>query len=110
MNSALSTRFRSLWLLGLVLTVAAGVVAFLIESAIKPGHPCTTGNPSHGIRYFVIFIALALAPGVIVGLAGWRSGRSGEDTVGPFVATLCLAVVLVFAGLLAAWGGSGCIT
>ncbi len=106
----LSTRFRSLWLLGLGLSVLVGVAAFIIENAIKPGHQCVTGNPSHGLRYFVVFLALAVAPGVIVGLVGWRSRRSGEDTVGPFVATMCLDVIFVFAGLLIAWHGHGCIT
>ncbi len=105
-----STRFRSLWLLGIGLPVLAGVAAFLVENAVKPGRACTTGNPSHGLRYFVIFLALAVLPSVIVGLVAWRSRRSGEETVGPFVATLCLDVVLVFGGLLIAWGGHGCIT
>ena len=107
---AITTRFRSLWLLAIGLPVLAGVAALLIENAIKPGRACTTGDPSHGLRYFVIFLALAVVPGVIVGLVAWRSGRSGEDTVGPFVLTLCLDVCLVFAGLLIAWGGHGCIT
>jgi hypothetical protein len=106
----LSTRLRLLWVLGLGLPVLAGIAAFIIENAIKPGHVCVTGNPSHGLRYFVVFLALALAPGVIVGVVGWRSRRSGVDTVGPFVATMCLDVILVFAGLLIAWHGHGCIT
>jgi hypothetical protein len=107
---ALSTRFRSLWVLSILLPVLAGVATFIVEKAIRPGHACTTGAPSHGGRYFVVFLALAVVPGVIVGLVAWRSGRSGEDTVGPFVVTLCLDVALVFAGLLIAWGGHGCIT
>jgi hypothetical protein len=106
----ITTRFRSLWILSVALPVLAGIGAFIVEEAIKPGHACVTGNPSHGGRYFVIFLALAVLPGVIVGLVAWRSGRSGEDTVGPFVTTLCLDVILVFAGLLAAWHGAGCIT
>jgi hypothetical protein len=106
----LSTRFRSLWLLAVGLPFLAGVGAFIVEKAIRPGHVCVTGQPSHGLRYFVIFLALAVLPGLVVGLVAWRSGRSGEDTVGPFVTTLCLDVILVFAGLLLAWGGHGCIT
>jgi hypothetical protein len=106
----LSTRFRSLWLLGVGLPILAGVAAFIIEKTINTGRMCSTGSPSHGLRYFVIFLALAVAPCMIVALVGWRSQRSGEETVGPLVTTLCLDVVLVFGGLLIAWGGHGCIT
>ena len=106
----MTTRFRSLWALGLGLPLAAGIAAFAVEELIKPGHACTTGNPSHGGLYFVIYIALVLAPIAIVGLVGWRSGRPGEETVGPFVITVVLTVCLVFAGLLAGWHGAGCIT
>ncbi len=97
-------------MLAVALPVLAGVAALLIESAIKPNRPCVTGSPAHGLRYFVIFLALAVLPGVIVGLVAWLSGRSGEDTVGPFVVTLVLDVSFVFAGLLIAWHGHGCIT
>jgi cytochrome bd-type quinol oxidase subunit 2 len=108
--SAITTRFRSLWLLGVGLTLAAGVVAFIIETQIRPDRPCRTGSPSHGLRYFVIFLALAVLPVVVVGITGWRSRRDGADAVGPFVATTCLAVIFVFSGLLVAWNGHGCIT
>ena len=107
---AVTTRFRALWALGVGLPLLAGVAAFVVERAIRPGHACVTGNPSHGLRYFVVFLALAVLPAAIVALVAWRSRRGGEDTVGPFVATLCLDVILVFAGLLVAWGGHGCIT
>jgi hypothetical protein len=107
---ALNTRFRTLWVLAIGLPVLSGVVAFIFEDAIKPGHACTTGAPRHGALYFVVFLALAVIPGTVVGLVGWRSKREGEDTVGPFAATMCLAVALVFIGLLAGWHGAGCIT
>jgi hypothetical protein len=107
---ALTTRFRFLWLLGIALSIVAGVAAFLLEAAIRPGHPCTTGAPRHGALYFVLFIGFALVPAATVALVGWRSRRSGADTVGPFVVTICGSVTLVFVGLLAAWGGHGCIT
>ena len=106
----LTTRFRSLWVLGAGLAVAAGIAAFALEAAIRPGHACTTGAPRHGLLYFVLFLAFAIAPGVLVGAVARASGRGGEDTVGPFVLALCLSVVCVFGGLLAAWGGHGCIT
>lgn len=106
----LTTRFRTLWLLGVGLPILAGIAAYAVEKAINTGRVCSTGTPSHGLRYFVIFLALAVAPCVIVALVAWRSRRSGEETVGPVVATLCLDVVLVFGGLLVAWGGHGCIT
>jgi hypothetical protein len=106
----MTTQFRALWILGLVLSVIAGIAAFVLEAAIKPGHACVTGNPSHGALYFVLFLVFAVVPGAIVGVVGWRSRRGGEETVGPFVVTVFLSVCLVFAGLLAAWHGSGCIT
>jgi hypothetical protein len=107
---ALTIRFRSLWLLGGGLSLAAGVAAYILEAAIRPGRPCSTGAPQHGALYFVLFIACALIPPLAVGTVGWRSRRGGEDTAGPFAASLCVAVSLVFVGLLAAWGGHGCIT
>ncbi|HET9075125.1 MAG TPA: hypothetical protein VFN48_11140 [Solirubrobacteraceae bacterium] len=107
---SLTTRFRSLWILGGGLAIVAGIAAFALEAAIRPGHPCTTGAPRHGVLYFVLFIAFALVPGVVVGTVARVSGRGGEDTVGPFVLALCLSVVFVFGGLLAGWGGHGCIT
>jgi hypothetical protein len=106
----MTTRFRALWILGVVLSVLAGIAAVVLEAAIKPGHPCVTGNPSHGLRYFVLFLVFAVVPGAVVGVVGWRSGRGGEDTVGPFLVTVLLSPSLVFIGLLAAWHGSGCIT
>jgi hypothetical protein len=105
----ITTRYRSLWTLALALPLLAGVVAFFVEASVATGRPCTKSDAS-GVLFDVVFIAIALVPALLVAGVGWRSRREGADTVGPFILTTCLSVFLVFIGLAAAWGGSGCMT
>lgn len=107
--TAVTLRFKSLWILAVVAPVLAGIGALIIENAIHTPGGCKASGTG-GAGYDLVFLGLALAPGALVGLVGWRSKRVAADTVGPFALTMCLGIFLVFIGLAAAWGGSGCMT
>ena len=106
--AVINARFRPLWLLAGGLSLVAGGVAFAFEASIHADRPCSHHGGAH-LGYYMIFLGLALVPGLLTGVAGWRSRRDAADTTGPFLLAACLAVFLVFIGLAAAWGGHGCM-
>lgn len=102
---------RLLWTLSLVLPVLAGAVAAVIETTERHRNLCPAGSGG-GVTWDVVYIALALVPGVVVGLLSWRERDQAEDGVAavlPFCLSMCLSVFLVFIGIAAAWGGHGCM-
>lgn len=102
-----SSPARGLWSAALIIPVLAGAAAWIWADASTAVQACATGAP---IGIGLGGLLLVILPPAVTAWLGWRRGLSWTRIIPAMLASLALAVFLVWVALELWWVGHGCYT
>jgi hypothetical protein len=102
---------KTSWLIALVVPFLAAGAGWVWMSATLDTHACATGaGGGSGGPGLAGVALLVLAGPIATGIRGWRARAAPARTTTAAVASMLLAVPLVYLTLAACWASHGCYT